>query len=299
MPIKDEKDYYSIVYSKPNWFIDKLIEQYGKQKTENLLNQKDFNFEHIRANKKLTNLEQIKTKLNEKNIKYKESSIGGLLVGSTNELQKFFNDGLITYQSPSSMLTIKAMKIKPNAKCKILDLCSAPGGKAVYMSEISPKSEIIACDIHKHRIELIEKYAKRMKCDNIKTMLQDGTKFNPNFKNKFDYVLVDAPCSCFGTYQKHPDVFLNKNFEDIIKISKIQKAIIDNATEYLKIGGTLIYSTCTIFKEENQEISKYIMDKNNFKKEKMQISFENDGDLQLLPNNEWDGFYIARFKKYE
>lgn len=295
LPNKGDKNYISITYSKPQWFVDKLINEYGLQKTLALFAQPEYNLEHIRANKRLSSLEDIKKILTKKKINFKESSIGGLSLSASNETKALFDKGLITYQSASSMLAVKALKA--TEKSKILDLCSAPGGKAIYIEENLRQSEITACDVHKHRLELVEKYKKRMRCRNINTVLQDATQFNADFENQFDYVLVDAPCSCFGTYPKHPDVFLSRDENDIAKLIKTQKSILDNAVLYLKKGGVLVYSTCTIFKEENQDIADYIETKHKLKKEKMPISFENDGELQLLPNKEWDGFYIARFRK--
>ena len=206
-----------------------------------------------------------------------------------------FNSGWITFQAVSSMKAVYALGIK--GKSKILDLCSAPGGKAVLMGELSPESEIIACDLHKHRVDLIDKYAKRMEVDNVVPTLNDATKFRKDWENKFDYVLVDAPCSCFGTYKKHPDVFLNREYKHSVELSKLQKTILENAIKYTKKGGIIVYSTCTLFDVENIDVVRSILDKAEL------VNFDCDGlpndkaYIRLLPDDGSDGFFIARLRK--
>ena len=303
LPSIEDENYLSIVYSKPQWFVDKLIKQYGKEKAEEMLSAQPFEYEHIRVNSRLATLEDVKKRLDKAGDKYVESAVGGLIVKATKAVSDMFREGLITYQSPSSILAVYSLGIKDGKDA--LDLCSAPGGKAVLMSELTPHGKVVACDLHEHRVKLIQSYKERMHVPNVKAQKLDATKFEPNFENAFDYVLLDAPCSCFGTFRKHPDVFLSRDENNIPEIAKTQKEILKNAVRYLKIGGTLVYSTCTIFDEENRQVVEIVLEDGRYELER--ITFENevlndrflnnDGTIALLPKEEYDGFYIAKIRR--
>lgn len=294
LPSVGDKDYLSVTYSKPQWFIEKLFKEYGEKISEEILTLPLYDKEHVRVNERLSSIEEVENTLKKTGVEFEESLAGGLIVRDRAEVERLFDKGIVTFQSPSSMLAVKALS--PEDGSKILDLCSAPGGKAVYMAELCPSSVITACDVHEHRINLIQHYKQRMRTPNVKAALADASVFDPQWENAFDYVLLDAPCSCFGTFRKHPDVFLNKSPEDIKKLAALQRSIADNAVRYLKKGGVLVYSTCTLFKEENGEIADYIISK-GLRPEHMPIPLENDGRVTILPHEEWDGFFIARFKK--
>ncbi len=127
----------------------------------------------------------------------------------------------------------------------------------------------------------------------------DGTKFDDKLKNKFDLVLCDSPCSGFGVARKKPDIYLNKSYDDILALSEIQYKLLNNAINYTKVGGHIIYSTCTILREENYNIvGRILKERNDVKLEVMPIAFKNDGYIQLLPSSDGlDGFFIARLIK--
>ena len=206
-----------------------------------------------------------------------------------------FNSGWITFQATSSIKAVKALNVKSG---KVLDLCSAPGGKAVLIAELSPESEVTACDLYKHRVELIDKYAKRMGVDNITSVQNDAVKLKKDWIGQFGYVLVDAPCSCFGTYKKHPDVFLNRDFSDSLKIAETQKRILENAIKYTKSGGTIVYSTCTLFNVENIDVVNSVLSNDvglvNFDCD----CLPNDkSTIRILPTDGSDGFFIAKLQK--
>lgn len=295
LPSEDEDNYLSITYSKPDWFVKKMILQHGLEKTIEVISQNPTEKEHIRLNKKMTNSDDLEFELEELEIEYTKSIVGGYNLSLSRPIKELFELGHITYQSLSSMLTVNALGAENGSE--ILDICSAPGGKAIYIAQDCPKSTIVACDIHPHRLVLIQKYKHRMYTPNVKPIKHDATKFNPEFEDRFDYVLVDAPCSCLGTFLKHPDVLISKTQKDIDKLSKIQKSIVKNAVRYLKVGGIMVYSTCTMTKEENNDVTDFILQNENIVLDKMAIDFENDGTLQLMPSAEWDGFYISRFKR--
>ncbi|MBQ9276118.1 MAG: methyltransferase domain-containing protein, partial [Clostridia bacterium] len=175
----------------------------------------------------------------------------------------------------------------------------------ILMSELTPHGKVTACDIHPHRVKLIQTYKERMHTPNVKTVVFDTSKFNEEWEERFDYVLLDAPCSCFGTFRKHPDVFLSREEKDIADIAKTQREILKNAVRYLKNGGTLVYSTCTLFDEENSQAVNFVLEKGKYELEKITFDSKvlndkfagNNGMISILPHAEYDGFFIAKIKR--
>ena len=294
LPAPSDPDYLSVHFSKPEWFVGRMTAEYGEARTRAVLEEPASDLVHIRVNSRSSSDEAVKKLFDAHAHENYPSAVGGFLVRVTPLVKSLFSEGLVTYQSPSSVLAVNALA--PGGRCEVLDLCSAPGGKAVYASELAPAATVTACDVHPHRVELIKKYAARMGADNVRPVLSDATVFEPRFESRFDFVMADVPCTCFGTFKKHPDVFLQRGEEAIAKLAETQRRIIDNAVRYLKPGGVMVYSTCTLFKEENIGNAEYAAGL-GLSLEKMPVPFDNDGTLQLLPRGEWDGFFIARFRK--
>ena len=205
--------------------------------------------------------------------------------------------------------------LEPKQNETILDACSSPGGKTTYIGEIvENNANILAWDIHKHRVLLVDKAAKRLGIDKIKAEVKDASKYEDKYKEKFDKILLDVPCLGLGVLKRKPDIKWQKKKEDIVEISKIQWEILNTCSKYLKEGGNLVYSTCSILKEENEnmiykflekhpefEIQKIILSNNN-KIEKDNRNYfekflEKDGFLQVYQNEETDGFFICKLKK--
>lgn len=294
LPAPSDPDYLSVHFSKPEWFVGRMTAEYGEARTRAVLEEPASDLVHIRVNSRSSSDEAVKKLFDAHAHEYYPSAVGGFLVRVTPLVRSLFSEGIVTYQSPSSVLAVDALA--PGGRCEVLDLCSAPGGKAVYASELAPAATVTACDVHPHRVELIKKYAARMGADNVRPVLSDATVFEPRFEGRFDFVMADVPCTCFGTFKKHPDVFLQRGEEAVAKLAETQRRIIDNAVRYLKPGGVMVYSTCTLFKEENIGNAEYAAGL-GLSLEKMPVPFDNDGTLQLLPRGEWDGFFIARFRK--
>ena len=156
-----------------------------------------------------------------------------------------FFAGDYTFQSVGSVAICEAI-------CggeSLLDMCAAPGGKSVLLSKKFAK--VTSAELHPHRVALIESYASRMGVQNITAVCADGTVFNPAYEGAFDVVLLDAPCSGTGVINENPDIKLNRKAEDIPSLCSTQAALLNNAAKYVKQGGRLYYSTCSILPEEN------------------------------------------------
>lgn len=174
------------------------------------------------------------------------------------------------------------------------------------------KGKITAWDIHEHRTKLVEKTAKRLEITNIEVEVNDTTIYNEKYKEKFDKILLDVPCLGIGVLKRKPDIKWQKEEKDIEEISKTQKQILQNCSQYLKKGGELVYSTCSILKEENEDIiSEFLENNKNFEIEKIDLSENNkiknkeffqryqkdDKYLQVYQNDYTDGFFICKLTK--
>lgn len=225
-----------------------------------------------------------------------EKTLTGYYVQNTSEIKSLYAQGKITYQSFTSTLAVLALG-EVRGK-KVLDLCAAPGGKSVFLAERG--AEVTACDIYPHRVKLIDDYAKRMRVD-IKSVAHDGTKPKDDWIGAFDAVLVDAPCSGLGALGRRRDIILHRKPEDIYELVKLQKSLLSAAALCVKPQGSLVYSTCTILKEENAAVvADFLANNSSFILDPIPLPYNNKGELQFLPDGKgMEGFYIARMKKTE
>ncbi|MDE7380030.1 MAG: hypothetical protein K2N14_03155 [Clostridia bacterium] len=207
-----------------------------------------------------------------------------------------FFAGDYTFQSVGSVAICAA--ISPVER--ILDACAAPGGKSVLLA--GKCKEVVSCEIHSHRKELIEDYAKRMRVENITAQVADSSRFNPEFENLFDAVLCDVPCSGTGVMNENPDIKLNRKEEDIAELNKMQAQILSNCSRYVKAGGTLYYSTCSILPEENDSIAVSFLNAHPEYELAVPVSpldcRRTNYGLQFLPHISLGaGFYLTAFTK--
>ena len=181
-----------------------------------------------------------------------------LASGSGIASSDIYRSGLCSIQSLSSMIAVKALDPAPGSK--VLDICAAPGGKSTYMAEImGNKGSITACDIHSHRLDLIKAYAARTGVDIIDTVQSDASVYNESLEGTFDYVLADVPCSGLGVVASKPEIRLSTDPSKYDELIELQKKIAWNAFRYLKPGGRMMYSTCTLNKNENEELAKHLL----------------------------------------
>lgn len=210
------------------------------------------------------------------------------------ENMELFKNGYLTVQDFSAGLS--AFYLEPKKGENILDACSAPGGKTTYLAEIMENvGEIEAWDIHKQRTNLVEENARRLGISIITTKQKDATIFYEEYVDKFDKILLDVPCMGIGVIKRKPDIKWQKTEVDVEIITKIQSEILDNCSKYVKKGGTIIYSTCSILKEENQNIiMKFLKNNKDFSIQKI---IKNKEFLDILPDEKQDGFFIAKLQK--
>ena len=203
------------------------------------------------------------------------------------------------------MLVSECADIKENQV--VLDLCAAPGGKSMHAAEkLNGTGKVYSFDVSEKKIEYILENASRLGYENVEVGVKDATLFDKSFEEKADVVLADVPCSGIGVIGKKCDIKYRLNEDEIKNIVELQKTIMQNAWKYVKKGGTLIYSTCTICKEENEEMLQWITDNTPLVPESIDAYLPKElitdttkkGYLQLLPGvHKCDGFFIARLKK--
>ena len=304
--LNDEKN-YDVLYSIPKWFCDVLEKQYGNENLKQAITSlKKIPYLSVRVNKLKYSEEEFEEFLKEKDIQIikKVDTVyyvnSGLIINSEE-----FKVGKIIAQDASSYLAAKNLGAVPNEL--VLDICAAPGGKTAILAEQMKNSgEVIAIDIHQHKIKLIDTNMKKLGIDIVKAIVMDARNVNKQGR-KFDKILVDVPCSGYGVIRKKPEILYSKNRENVEELAKLQLEILNSAADILKDGGELIYSTCTITDEENtNNIKKFLEERKEFKVEKLYIpenvlgNYDSLGGFCINYKEEiMDNFYIIKLKKGE
>ena len=304
--LNDEKN-YDVLYSIPKWICDVLEKQYGNDNLKQAITSlKKVPYLSVRVNKLKYSEEEFEEFLKERDIQIikKVDTVyyvnSGLIINSEE-----FKTGKIIAQDASSYLAAKNLGAMPNEL--VLDICAAPGGKtAVLAEEMKNSGEVIAIDIHQHKIKLIDTNMKKLGIDIVKAIVMDARNVNKQGR-KFDKILVDVPCSGYGVIRKKPEILYSKDRENVEELAKLQLEILNSAADILKDGGELIYSTCTITDEENtNNIKKFLEERKEFKVEKLYIPENVSGDYDNLggfcinyKEEIMDNFYIIKLKKGE
>ena len=301
-----------IYLSYPEWFYNKLVSEYGEEEGELFLQSlKKIPYISFRVNRLKYSCEEFEKLLEEKTILQFAQKIdiikkvdsvyyvdSGILLYSDE-----FRDGKIIVQDASSYLSARNLNPKPDES--VLDTCSAPGGKTAVLGELMEnRGELLALDIYPHKLKLIEENCHKCGVDIVRTVKMDARKLKEQGK-KFDKILVDAPCSGYGVLRKKPEAIYNKNSENVEELAKLQFEILESASQVLKDNGELVYSTCTILKEENGEnIKKFLEKYPNFETVELYIpenvngSYDNVGGFTVdYKEDILDGFYIVKLKK--
>lgn len=297
--ISNDVERISKTTSMPEWIVRELLKNNNIESVKKICENSNLKPKTtIRVNALKTTKEDLIKKLNENNIQFKEANINEKMAGDFLILNKvknienldLFKNGYFTIQDISAGLTAKILNPQPDEI--VLDACSAPGGKTTYIAELMKNKGIIeAWDIHEHRTKLVEKNAKRLGINIIKTQVKDATIYDESLNEKFDKILLDVPCLGIGVIKRKPDIKWQRKVEDIKEITKTQETILENCSRYLKKGGSLVYSTCSILKEENEDII------SNFLSKQTDFEIAENDVINIFQDEEKDGFFICKLHK--
>jgi len=302
------------VYSMPKWLYDKFEDEYSDAKgiCEAFL---DDNQLTIRANLAKCEPDRLRSELESQGINAKPVSADDILDSKGNEETvildfafaienvdylegvKAFKEGLFYVQDISSMMVGAKANVNPGDT--IIDVCAAPGGKSLHMAELlkyqekgsdnCKKGHVYSYDVSENKVALIRENIARSGLDNISAAIGDARVSNPDLIEKADIVIADLPCSGLGVIGKKPDIKSRVNKEDIESLAMLQQEILNVCKDYVKPGGTLMYSTCTISMAENAGNVRKFLENNQ--------EFELEEERQYMPSKLQDGFYIARLRK--
>lgn len=270
-----------------------LKNDYDKETVNNFLKRSmDERLLNLRVNTKKTTKDSIKAVLDKFNIKYEESdiSVDSLIVYDkvSDVIKSLFKQGYVSFQDATSSSLQDYIEL--NHGDKVLDLCAAPGGKSMHMAEKLEMGSITSCDIYEHKINILKNEANRLGLDNINFQINDAMKLNKEFLNKFDKVLLDVPCSGSGIISRKPEIKYQIDLKELKELNDKQWKILNIAKDYVKTGGLLVYSTCSILKLENEiMVKKFLEENNDFNLEKF---------IKHMPTEKInDGFFISYLRK--
>ncbi|WP_233275757.1 16S rRNA (cytosine(967)-C(5))-methyltransferase RsmB [Salibacterium aidingense] len=296
--------------SHPEWLLQEWTAAYGEVRTEAMART---NLEPpvltVRLNRLKTDKESLLRQLEQEGCSVKAGNISpeAVLITSGDIFQtSAFQDGLCTVQDESSMLVARLLDPKPGMN--VLDACAAPGGKTTHAAELmNNEGTLQAYDLHEKKVRLIETQTERLGITNVQAAALDARKLTTKHEPRtFDRVLVDAPCSGLGVIRRKPEVKWQKEKEEISRLPQIQSAVLQEAAELVKTEGRLVYSTCTLRQQENEEIVNSFLENNpSFERDKSACGClpemkdkTSENQLTIFPQDfHSDGFFMAALKR--
>ena len=291
LPVGNDINSISVTYSCPAQIVSMLIRDLGISDTKKFLeNSLEAPPTFIRVNTNITNNNELSQSLKKYGITSNDVNITNAL--SINNLKNIeyideFKNGLFHVEDLSCQQALLHLDINPDSR--VLDVCAAPGGKTFTAAQMAHLGQVVSCDLHEHRVKLIETGAQRLRLNNVESCVQDATEFNNKF-GLFDRIICDVPCSGIGVIRRKPDIKY-KNINDLEDLINIQKSILVNALKYLKKDGKLLYSTCTLNSNENRDVVNFALNETDF-----EVVYEHT----FLPHIDGgDGFYAAVICKKE
>lgn len=298
----DKESYYALRYSQPEWFIRALSAQYG-QKEAGLIAQANNEIAptSVRVNLRKAEPAAVAARLRADGMDVTEHAAPNVLLCTGGDLSAhpLFADGAITVQDAASVVCVDALDPQPGAQ--VVDCCAAPGGKSFYIAEkMKDTGSLVSCDIYEHKLEKIAQGAERLGLSCIRTRLADGREPQADLAGWADFVLCDVPCSGFGILRKKPEIRF-KTDEEVAGLPLTQAAILENAAGYVRPGGTLVYSTCTVLARENEAVVRAFLQRNaafSLVLFDHPVCGQTDGMITLLPHlHRTDGFFIAKLRR--
>lgn len=294
---EDQAGYLSVKYSYPIDTAKRWIDEFGFEFAENIMSAQSEDARiTLRVNRLLSDCGEVLDELKNMGVQAERCAeyfiyADGFDIASS----ELYRKGIITAQDISASYPAEVLSPKPGEA--VLDLCAAPGGKTTLCGEMMNNTgSITACDIHRHKTEIIERNARRMKIDIISVQERDAEIFCEEFKEKFDKVLADVPCSGSGIIKRKPDIKYKTD-----TVYDIQYRILENAAKYLKRGGRLVYSTCSIEKTENEDVTdRFLKENPEYEYDDISEIFpeaEEKGRMTIYPTSGSDGFYICAIRK--
>lgn len=293
-------------YSHPGELINLLKGYVGKERIEPMLKANNAIAPMtVQVNTMQTTVDALQKKLEAEGVTAQRHQwlTDCLILSGTGNLEQLpsFREGLFYVQDAAAKLSVLCAEIQPGEK--VLDCCAAPGGKSFAAAiAMAGQGSVTSCDVHEHKIDLIAKGAGRLQLNSITALQQDATQFCPNWQQQFDTVIADVPCSGFGIIRKKPDIRY-KDLAAMVELPALQKEILDNVSRYVKPGGKLLYSTCTLVRAENEDVVEaFLQSHPDFIKEPLPLpaSFPKNesGMLALVPGEyDTDGFFICRLRR--
>lgn len=286
---------WSIRYACPKALVERLVKEYGAADTQSFLAASLGGAPTVlRVNTLKTTAKALQSRLQSEGIETSAGNLENTLVvqsGGAIEQLSSYREGLFHVQDTASALCVQALGLQPGQT--LLDMCAAPGGKSFTAAQIMQnQGSIMAFDLHKHRVQLISDGAKRLGISIIDAQAQDAAVFHAALEKTADRVLCDVPCSGLGVLRRKPEIRL-RELTFIDNLTEIQYNILVHASKYLRMGGILVYSTCTLSRAENEGVCDRFLRENP--------AYQKDGDYKtLLPHKDGtDGFFIARLRRIE
>lgn len=290
----DPAKYLSIRYSAAEWLVELWLSAYGLKKAEELLAASNGRpLLCLRVNLMKVSRSELMDRLTEEGFQVEAGTLSErsiLVTGKGTGILEhdLFREGWFSVQDEAS--TLAADTVNPKTGDLVVDVCAAPGGKTMAMAELMEGGQVYAFDIYDHKLKLIQQQAERLGIANVKTRCQDGRQVCQELTGRADCVLADVPCSGLGVIRRKPEIKTKEDAElDFAELVKRQSEILEAASSYVKPGGTLVYSTCTVNPAENEEqVKRFLQHHGEFRLESMK---------QLLPDRETDGFFISKMCK--
>ena len=305
--IEDPIRRLAVKYSYQQWIVEDWVKNFGIEFAEELLEALNERPDlYVRTNTLKMDRDSLLKESEKEGIKASRALLPEEAIMVENfkgiESSRLYKEGLFTVQDISSMLVAKV--VAPKEGDMVLDVCSAPGGKSTHMAELMKNTgKVVSRDVFEHKIKVIKAASKRLGIKNIEAEEFDATVLDEASVDKFDCVLADVPCSGLGIIRRKPEIKY-KAKEELADLPKIQSKILENASKYVKINGTLVYSTCTVQNCENIEIvEKFLKENPNYELVPIEgINVDPDeqekGYIKIYPNvHGMDGFFIAKMKR--